>query len=291
MAAATTFPRKRWRWWPQVAAVALLGLAAAGYAVFVPVTRVNDARLGRLVVNSAGGGLGVRPSTRGAMSQGQIPFPVARQAARRQPRQAGAYSEQWTGKGPAITGAGVFLALLPSPADAARVRAQAVSQYLDASTLKRQGYTVLQRFSVPGVAGAAGDTFAASASAKSATAAVVVTDRRTVTVIFMEGRPAAARAGAVNLARRESALIGQRLPAFSLVGTTVPLVASVVYWVVAGAIVTGVAAGPGLVRRRRRRREAARQEAMRRGRLVRGKKVARRQAGMAKSLPSGLRRR
>jgi hypothetical protein len=290
MPATETFPRKRRRLLMAVV-VALLALATAGYALLIPVTRANDARLGQLVVTFPGQGLPATPSTAGPIAPGAIPFPAARQASRRRPGQAGAYSRQWTGQGPDVTGAGIFLALLPSPPDVARVRDQAARQYLDGTTLKRQGYAVLQRFTVPGVAGATGDTFATSASARTATAAVVWSDRRAVTVVFTEGQPAAARAGAADLTRREDSLLGRRLPKFSPVATSLPVVASVVYWVVAVVVIAAVAGGPGLVRRRRRRPETARLEAMRRERLLRGNKVARRQAGMAKPRPSALRRR
>ncbi len=274
-----------------MALVALAAGAVAGYLLLIPVTKVDDALLARLVVSSPGAGLGARPSTRGPLAQGQIPFPVARQAARRQPERAGAYSAEWTGKGPAVTGAGVFLALLPTAAQAGEVRAQAASQYLDAATLGRQGYKVRQRFTVPGVPGATGDTFSSATGAKTTTAAVVVPYQRALTVIFAEGQPATARARAVTLGRREAALLRRQLPGFSLVATSVPVLASVVYWVVAAVVIVAVAAGPGGVERRRRRREAARLEAMRRERLVRGKKVARRQAGASKPRSSGLRRR
>ena len=80
------------------------------------------------------------------------------------------------------------------------------------------------------------------------------------------------------LAQQEYRHLGQALPGFDLVRTSVPLVPTVVYWGVYGGLVLLAVIIPLGVRRARRMRADARRRAAQRQHQVRGSKIARRQA-------------
>lgn len=265
--------------------VVVLVLGVIGFAVFVPQTVAVTSRMSRLVVT--------RPSIAGikfksaaesqALESSAIPLAEVKKAQAAQPAQAGAFVRAWTGPTKTETTATVLVSVLPDDQRAVVALGQAEKAYIDltAKELKTDSLTRGATFSVPGVPGSRGGTFAiAKSSSTPAGDLVAVTFRvgRVVAVNYLEATTGhITQADASALARSEYAVLSKNEPGFSMAATTLPLARSL--GVAGGTVVVALAAyfGPELQQRRRHRHSARQAVRARYEYRARGRKVVNRQ--------------
>jgi hypothetical protein len=265
---------------PAVGAVVVLAVAAIGYDRFIPIHHVQRPRLAHLVVTNPGPPFAAKPASSNEVPASSNPFAAYKTAAKRAPNSTGAYSVGWTGSASSSDVASVVVSLLPSKSDATSVEAQAPTTYLGATSFKSNSYALVGPLAVPAVTGAQGATFRPT-SAKGTPRLVVVVFQmgRYVVVDFVQRTGAtAAQASATSLAQAEAQHLRQVGSGFSLVVTTWPTDASLIYGGVAVAIALITVVVPVGVSRGRRRRRLAREAVARRAVQGRGRKIAKHQA-------------
>jgi hypothetical protein len=261
--------------------VLLVLLAGVGYDRWIVIRHVERTRLATLVVASPPPGYTKKPSSANQVTTQSSPLSSYKSLATAAPSRSGAYSVSWSNPASSTDSATILVSLLPNAAGAGKVQAQSVTQFLAAGSFNAEHYTLAGTVPVPGVPGARGAVFGPTGTATTPPVAAVVFSTGRVQVLELlgqKGTPTSTGAAAAALARSEYTHLGQVLPGFSLEVTSVPLVASAVYWAaVVGLLAVGVALPMG-VRRARRARADARRRAARRQHQVRGSKIARRQA-------------
>jgi hypothetical protein len=265
---------------PVVGAVVVLTVAAIGYEQYIPIHHLQRARLSRLVVDRPPGGFAVKPTSSAEVSATSNPFATVKAAAKRSPNSTGSYSIDWAVTGSSTEGASALVSLLPSGSDAAAVQAEAIKAYLGASSFKSNNLSFEGSFSVPTPSDAGTAAFTSTSSKSEQKVAVVVfREDRVVFVEFVqETTVAKAEAAATSLAGAEYEHLRQLGSGFSLVVTSWPLEASLIYGAVAVAIVVAMLSVAPAVSMTRRRRRLAQEEAARREFRGRGRKIARHQA-------------
>ena len=267
------------------ASVAVLGLylllALVGWTRYVIMHPVDKAKLAGLVVADPPAGFTKKPASSNVVSPSSDPFATYKTIAKRSPGQTAAYSVSWTNPKASNDSATILVSYLPSAADAQQVQAQAKTQFLGAQAFKSENYQYVQSLPVPGVPGGGAAVFKAAGTATTppVSAVVFATGRvQVLELIGQAGTPAGTGATATALARSEYEHLTKVLPSFLLHRTSIPAVATAVYWGVAAGIVVLAVVIPMAVRRTRRRRVEARMRSARRQQQVRGSKIARRQA-------------
>lgn len=268
-----------WRW---VAATVVLGLAALGYVLWIPVRHPDPARVAALAVTGPVHGFRVRPhatETPAANSQ----LGAVKAAAAATPGQTAVYTVAWKGATKESAAALVVLAL-PTAHDARSARHDAEQAYLSRTSLTSDGYGYAGALTLRAIPGATGATFVAGTS-PTVTAATRRTDAevfsvgRVVVVATAQGVGSQAKASVNSVALAEYRHLERTGAAPALAETSFPVVASLVYVAVAAAVLIAVQLTPGGAVAVRRRREAAWEAALRRERASRGSKVVKRQAG------------
>jgi len=289
-----TFPVTRGR---VLRVVVVLLLAAAGYFVFVRQSTVDRHLLARLVLTrTALSGVPAKAGLSESVLPSQSTFAVTRRAAKRHPSSTAMYAREWYVSSSGPPEAGIVLQLLPDDATASRLVAEEIAQLKRAPSFTEETPTQPETFSVAGVAGARGVSYTLDDATTSAHAPVGTS----YTVDYRVGRVAVSELMVSTSTTRDDAAIdkdaraGARLlaanePGFSLMRTSWPLLASLIY---AGAtVVVGAGAffGPELLAERSRRRRQHRHEReLRRAReqyLARGRRTVRRQRAPAWSQP------
>lgn len=263
------------------AAVVFVVLAGIGFDRYVVNRGVHRSRLAGLIVTSPPAGFTKKPSSSNQDAPGSDPFTIYRTAARNSPGATGAWTVAWTDRASSNDSATILLSYLPSARVASQVQAQALTQFTTPTSFVAESYALAGPLAVAGVPGAKGAVYKATGTAATPPVATVVfsTGRAQVVVLLgLTGTPASTGAAAAAFAAREYTHLRSALPGFSLGYTSVPPVATALYWGVALALLAAALLGPVLVRRGRRIRAEARQRAARSQHLVRGSKIARRQA-------------
>lgn len=261
--------------------LAFLLLAVAGWARYVVMHPVDRAKLAGLVVTTPPAGYSQKPASSNVVTTSSSPFSSYKSIAKKSPGATAGYSLSWTNPKASDDSATILVSYLPSPSAARQVQAQAKTQFLGADSFKSENYQYAQALSVPGVPGGSGAVYKATGSATTPpVAAVVFTTGRVQVMVLLgqTGTVAATGQTAATLAHDEYVHLTRVLPAFHLHRTSVPLVATLVYWGVAVGIVVVAIGVPLLVRQGRRRRAESRLRSARRQQQVRGSKIARRQA-------------
>jgi hypothetical protein len=240
-------------------ATALAVLAVVGYVVFVKQTHVDVHRVSALVIRHPG----TRPGLlKAAAPRAQLvptsssTYATVKKLGLRDPDETASFARTWQGVGATHRAATVLVDLLPDETAAATTRAEAAKLDLGATSFASAGFVRTSRFSVPGVAGSEGSVYAVPASATNpaGTAYTLVyrVGRVVVSMLAETGPGGLTRSDAEAIARAEHDLVARVEPGFSLAVTTRQLWVSVVYIVVAAAVVLLALALPGLVRRQRR---------------------------------------
>lgn len=263
-----------------VAAAVILIVAGIGYQLFIPITRVDHARISKLVLARPTVGFKTKPTGSGQVAASSSPFATVKSAAKRSPNSTGSYGIEWAGSGSSSDVASMLVSLLPSGSQAAAVDAEAKGTYLGDQSLASDSYSLEGRFAIPSLPGADAATFA-SISPTRRLALVVFRVDRVVVVEFVQtsGESARADAAVSSLGLAEYQHLHRLGSGFSLAQTSRPLVASLVYSMVAVALAVAAFTTPVAIRWIRRRRRLAREKAARREFRQRGRKIVKRRAG------------
>lgn len=263
-----------------------LVLAVLGWAHYVVMHPLDRSRLAGLVVPAPPPGYTPKAASANLVPAASNPFSSYKAAAQHSPGSTAGYSVSWTNPKSSVDSATILVSYLPSASVARQVQSQARTRFLSSESFKSENYKYAQPLGVPGVPGAGGAVFTATGTATTPPVAAVVfaTGRAQVLeLIGQTGTPAGTGDTAATLARREYDHLARSLPGFQLHRTSVPLVASLIFWGAAAAIAVVAVAVPMVMGRVRRRQEAARVRNAQRQHHVRGSKIARRQARRAVS--------
>jgi hypothetical protein len=286
-------PVRRVLIWRVVVMVALLVLAVIGYVLWIPVHHANAAKLAALATTRPVSGFRADPRTATPAPASSVLASV-KAAASSTPGQTGIYTVDWTGKAK-DSDASLVVVVTPTISDAKAARADASDAYLKQTSFTRDGFGyggVLHLRSVPGSSGAyylGGTSPTITKSTKRTDVAVFRVDRVVVAVIV---RDSGTRAGPAldSAARAEYRHLVHVGGHPTLAETSYPAVATVVYAVVTVAVLAAVLLAPNALGVLRRRRQLAFEEALRRERAGRGRKVVKRHAGRSGARRSHARR-
>jgi hypothetical protein len=254
-------------------------LAAVSFAVFIPNTSAKTSRMARLVVTKPPTGFTAKPASASVVAPASSPFSIVQQASKQAPHYTGSYTVAWTRPGSTSDSATLHISLLPSADDASKAQAQALTDFLAPSSLQANQFTYVGPLSISSPPGAKGSEFTSSSTQGDYEVVVAYPFERTQVLEFV-GMTAAAPTvenDARTLAVSEYDQLVRALPGFKLTTTTLPLVASVLFIVIAGMIALAIVVVPETMVLVRRRREQAQEEALRREMRVRGSKVVKRQ--------------
>jgi hypothetical protein len=271
-----------------VVAVVLAAAAAVGFVLWIPVTAVNHQVLRSLGVTRPVSGFEPKPTVE-TLQPSTSALEAVKKAAATAPAETGTLAVGWKGTDKKSS-ASVSLTVLPTLGDARDAQGEASTEYLAVSALVDQGDKYTGALSVPGVPHAAGASFV-SATSTSGTVkptaeridVAVFRAGRVVAVVFVDGAATSAATSLRALSVAEYRHLRQVGTQPALSKTTVPVVAAVVYVVVAIAVIGAVEALPTVRRVVHERRVLAHEEAIRRQRATRGSKVVRRQANRVRT--------
>ncbi len=278
-------------------AVVVVGLGIGGYLLWIPVHRPDPRKVAVLAVKRPVARLRAHPKTAIADPATAVPISAVKSAAASTPGETAAYSVNWKGIAP-VTGASVELVALPTLPSALSAHKEIVASELSQTSFTDAGYGYGGKTSVPGIPGAAGAYYLKGTSPK-----VTATTPRVAAVIFLAGRvvvDVAVDAKGADATTTARALASAEYHHLERVGarpvlaqTLLPLVASIVYVLVALAVLAVAEVTPRLVTTAQQRRREARVAAQRRARVARGNKVVKRHAprGYAARVESGSRAR
>lgn len=265
-----------------VVAVVVLALAALGYDLFVKQSHYDTNTLAELVIPHPGVA-GLKPV---AMQAQVVPtasstYPTVKKLGLYDANHTGSYGATWQGTKTAHNGLTLLADLLPTHADARKVRAEAAKLDLAPDAFSSNHFTFLSHFSVPGVPGAVGSAYSVPASSTStggsASTVVFRFNRVVVSELVETGTKSLTKPDVVSVARSEYSLLQQVEPGFSMQVTTRPTGSSIVYGIVSLVLVALVLVVPSIVRRRRAVRHHRRADRARYQYRARGRRVVRRQ--------------
>ena len=276
-----------------MAATVVIGVAALGYVLWIPVHHLDPAKVSALAVTDRLPGIQGRP--RGTHSDASAsPLAAVKQAAAAAPAETAVYTVTW-GTGTTSTAktpsAALFVLALPGTKEAEAARRDARSSYAGRTSFTAVGFGYAGTLQVPSVPGATGATYTAGTTPTTTpstrrTDAVVFSVGRVVVVATSQGTEHQATAALDALAVAEYDHLRHLLrdgAEPSLAVRSFPLVATLVYVAVAVVVLAAVELAPWGVAVARRRREAAWEAALRRERASRGSKVVKRQAGRTRT--------
>lgn len=222
--------------------VVVLVVAAVGYQLLIPQTRIDRSRLKDLVVTRPGiKAFDIKPAGAAEQQAARIGLPAVVTASKRDANHTGIYSIEWTPT--QSTGAGVVAILLPTRAEAATTLAQFSKQQLGAASYKADSLTRTATFTVGGVPASAGSVYATPASAGPATELGVAafSSGRVVSIVQVLN-PSNTQPDATAVIRAEYGHLRTVEPSFTLKRVTHPMVATIL-WIVGGVLVLLLAVG------------------------------------------------
>lgn len=263
-------------------AVVLVGLAIAGYVLWIPVHRPNLDKVAALAVKSPVTGLRTHPKTEIVDPATTVSLSAVKRAAASTPGETAAYAVNWEGTGP-VTAGSLELITLPTSKSAKSAQKQALAAELSQTSLTDSGYGFGGTTSVSGIPGAKGAYYlkgtkpTVTASTPRVTVAMF-REGRTILDVTVDSKGATATTTARALALAEYHHLEHVGADPTLAETSLPVVASVVYALVVLAVLAIAEATPRLVTTAQRRRHEARIAAERRARVARGSKVVKRHA-------------
>lgn len=261
--------------------VVFVAAALAVYFAFVSVDEVQTGRLSQLVVSKPPAGFKTKPAAANAIPASSSQFAEVKAAGKRSPHATGSYSIEWSDATSGGTNAvSLVVSVLPSATDAAKVQSEAKTTYLAKTSLKAESYTYAGAVTVASIPRASAAFFTPSSLTNPPLVVVAFQTGRAQATEFIgiPGAKQSIEAEAVSFAHAEYEHLRGVLPGFSLVKSTRPLVATIVYWIIVALIVAAAVVGPPLRRRAKQRRLLAAERARLQHMTVRGSKIAKRQA-------------
>jgi hypothetical protein len=268
-------------------ALAVVVVAAVGFVVFIPTTRVNGADFSSLVVPHTGiSQLVAKPEQWQAVPLRSSQFPALKGAAARAPQETGGWSALWGGSSTNVADyAELLVTQLPSAAEARTVQGDMEAVYLKPTAWSSQSLARTSMFHLATLPHSEGAMFAKAKTTSGPGASLA-------TITFSLGHVAAlefvelstpARAAAAGLAQREVAVLNRVEPRLSLARTVLPPVASLVYWLVAATLGLAAVFIPILVSQARARNQARQRYQY----AARGSKLLRRRAAPQRRFNAG----
>jgi hypothetical protein len=258
-------------------------VAIVVFFVLIPVHSVQRSRLSALVPSHPPAGFNNKPASSTQVAASNSPFPEVKAAAKSSPNSTGSYSIEWTKASPSNDAVSLIASMLPSTKDASTVQSQAKSNYLGQQSLKSASYNYVAPVAVPGIPGASAALFSSSTGNPPLVVVAFQKGRAQVTAfVGVAGQTIAGESTARSVASSEYRLLNKVLPGFTLTRTSWPLVASIVYWLVAAAVIAAAVLVPWARRRVIERRRLSAEVARTRAVGARGSKIARRQAARRK---------
>ncbi|HAM01675.1 MAG TPA: hypothetical protein DCQ30_05535 [Acidimicrobiaceae bacterium] len=267
-------------------AVVVLALGGVGYALFIPQGHADRKLLGNLVIrHTALKSVPAEAKLKQAIPGSDSTFSVTKRAARQHPDETGLYAREWYVAPGAPPEVGAVLQKLPTADEARRVLSAVRAQLRTAPTLSTEKASSPQSFSVPGVPSAAGVSFLlfdANTHAQVGTAytAAYQVDDAVMSELIVSTSSTRDTAAAVADVQAGAALLRQKAPSFSMVVTTYPSTATLVYAVVTVVVATASLFLPEFMaerlRRRRQRHHEREQRKAREQYLARGRRTVRR---------------
>lgn len=269
-----------------VRAVVVLVLAGVGYALFIPRDHVDRKLLGNLVVErTALAAVPAKSKLNQSIPGSESTFSVTKKAARQHPDDTGLFAREWYVAPNAPPEVGIVLQKLPTVAPTHAVFASVLAQLRTAPTLSTETTSSPRFFSVPGVPSAKGYSFLlddANTNAQVGTAYSVAYQVGTAVVSELVVSTSTTRdpTAAIADVQAGSRLLVERESGFSMVVTTYPFTATLVFAVVSVIVAAGAVFLPELTaerlgRRRERRHEREHRKA-REQYLARGRRTVRR---------------
>ncbi len=264
-----------------------LALALAGFLLVIRSTHADHNLLGNLVIRRISiSVLPSRPAYTSYIPPSDSPFKVIKDAAKKDPDRTGLYEKEWATSSNKTGNleAGVLVQLLPDSKDAGEVFTKSKKQFVTSPSLTGQTVSAGIAFSVPSVPGAFAEWHAMASSSTNkadgyAYTAVFQVNRAVVgeVLAFPTLRPLS---DTTKIADAEHALLVRTEPSFSMLRTTAPVLASVIWWVV--AVLVAAAAffvpewAPDVLERRRATHAAKELERARSQYRARGRRAVRR---------------
>jgi hypothetical protein len=220
-------------------------VAAVGYQLLIPQTRIYRSRLNNLVVIQPGvKAFDVKPAGAAEQQASRIGLPAAVAAAKRDPHHTGIYSIAWTPT--QATGAGLVAILLPSRAEAVTALAQLRQRQLAADSYKSAGLTRRSTFGVAGVPASSGGVYLAAPTpgqpAQPTELGVAAFSTGRVVSFVQVLDPSRTQADLVTVTRTEYGHLRSVEPGFTLKKVTHPAVATAL-WIAAAVLVLLLATG------------------------------------------------
>jgi hypothetical protein len=269
---------------PRVRTLVVVVVAAAAVIIYqqtIPVNQAVRSRLGQLVVTQTGlPGYKKVATTANQIPNSSNPFAAVKTAAKERPNNTGGYTREWENTTSKYRITDLIASWVPTSAIAGTAQDQAVTAYLGKSTYTAESYSYGAAFAVPGVAGARGASYQAKATkGVPATTLAVSIFRQGLVVVVVDTlgiNPAQTRADNTALARVEASHLTTTEPGFTLVRTTRPLLATVLFAAATVAVAVALAFLVTLIPRARRRRRARRAARARYEVQLRGQKIVKR---------------
>ena len=274
--------------WRALRAVVATVAAAVVYFVLIPQTTVQHKELGSLMVTrTALNGVPAKAKLSEWVPPSSSTFAVTRQAAKRDPDHTGLFAREWYVSQNGPPEVGVIVQLLPDATTAEKSAGNVRSQLLTAPQLSGEKAGKAQPFSIPDVPDGRGAAFALSDTNVPANGVIGYAyktvyrfDRAVVSALIADAGKTKSTTAAIADAQAGYRLLEQREPGFSFAHRRFPLVASIVFGVVAAVAVAAAVVVPELtlvlVRRRRERRLQRAQARARQQYLARGRRTVRR---------------
>ena len=267
-------------------------LVIAAVVVFfniVPKTVVNLAPMARFTITNPKIAHIAPAATYSAPTSVQSSgLPVLTKAYNLSPGETGAYTAQWFGLGNSGGNVGLFVELLPTNALATTAALAQVSTNMTNAVLASQKYTVKSRFPIPGVAASSAVYYLIPVPAKKSASGAEVAQPplpgytadiqvgRVTTRINFTGA-AATKAGLIQIATRQAAVMKSGLVGFKNMASTVYPTGPTLLVLLGLAVLSGLVFLVPFARGRYVAAQLAHEEARRRYQLQsRGAKVARR---------------
>lgn len=273
--------------WRAARAVAAVVVAVVVYLVLIPQTRADHKEVGSLVLTrTAVPGVPPKAKINESVDPKQSTFAITRQAAKRDPNHTALYAREWYVTSDAPPEVGVVLQLLPDVSTARSSEKKVAAQLDSGPQLPGLKPGKAEFFSIPGVPGGRGAAFAMNDSNVPAKGTVVYAyktvfrfDKTIMTELSAVDSSTRSTHAAVADAQAGYRLLAQREPGFSFVHDRYPLVATIVFAVVALVLVAAAVVVPELavvaVRVRRQRRQARADARARQQYLARGRRTVR----------------
>ncbi|MGH9028236.1 MAG: hypothetical protein ACRDV4_01260 [Acidimicrobiales bacterium] len=269
-----------------VRALVVAGLAVAGYFWLIPTSHADGKLLGTLLIDhTAAPAVPSKAAVSQSIPPSRSTFSVLKKAAKSEPLQSGLYERAWYVSASAPPETGLLLLYLPDVPGARTALSDGFKQLAATPQFSNETASDRKEFTVASVPGSKAESYALTDKSTGKLAGYSYSfgfrvGRAVISELMVTSGTKPVRAAAVADAQAEHRLLERKEAGFSLSTRQLPVVASVVYIVVAAAVVAGALFVPEqavvAVRRRRERHEAKERERVQSQYRARGRRAVKR---------------